>query len=266
MRILFFILFIITASCANNNSTNNSTTITTNSIADTTHHFVLDIVKPKQKKFKKLYDLLQKSNVLTNFINRINKRVAFPTDVKIEVVECDEVNAYYFSDSSKISICYEFLEYGMSLQHKDNTEEEKLLFSTAFTMLHEMGHAMIDKLDLPITGKEENAADELAMIILMSDTTDDTYFAAIDGTMQFYEDALQEDLTAYNYYDTHAPSLERYYDMLTMIVGADSVFAANMVGEGKYQLHPERAEVAEDEYFKKLDSWKRLLGTAWKEN
>jgi hypothetical protein len=108
--------------------------------------------------------------------------------------------------------------------------------------------------------------DELAMVLLMSDTTEETYHAAVEGAMQFYEDALDEDLKKYPYYDVHAPSIERYYDMLTMIVGADPESAKEFVGENdKFKLHPDRAENAEYEYTKKLNSWKTLLGAAWRE-
>jgi Putative metallopeptidase len=227
--------------------------------------FKLSIEKPENEEFNYIYDLLQKTDVLENFINDINERIEFPGEVVIRIAECDEINAFYEADNSTITICYEFLDHAMSIQDEDVPKEERLLNAAAFTLLHEMGHAMVDKLNLPITGKEENAVDELAMVILMSDSTDVAYVAAIEGAMQFYEDALDEDLEKYPYYDVHAPSLERYYDMLTIIVGAEPTTAEEFVGEGKYQLHPDRAESAEDEYYKKLDSWKSLLGDAWKE-
>jgi Putative metallopeptidase len=227
--------------------------------------FKLSIEKPEKEEYNYIYDLLQKTDVLQNFINQTNERIEFPGEVVIKFAECDEINAFYQADNSTITMCYEFLDHAMSIQDEDVPKEERLLNAAAFTLFHEMGHAMVDKLNLPITGKEENAVDELAMVILVSDSTDVAYVAAIEGAMQFYEDALDEDLEKYPYYDVHAPSLERYYDMLTIIVGAEPTTAEEFVGEGKYQLHPDRAESAEDEYYKKLDSWKSLLGDAWKE-
>jgi hypothetical protein len=48
--------------------------------------------------------------------------------------------------------------------------------------------------------------------------------------------------------------------MLTIIVGAYPDLAEEFVGENdKFKLHPDRAEHAEFEYNKKLNTWKTLL-------
>ena len=237
-----------------------------NTVLATETDFKLIVEAPESAEYNDIYELLKTEDVLEKFINGMNKRVEFPGEVAIKVTECGETNAFYHSETSTISICYEFLRRTMDLQDADLNPKDKLLNATAFMFLHEMGHALVDKLNLPITGKEENAVDELAMILLMSDTTDATYFAAIEGAVQFYHDALEEDLSAFPYYDTHAPSLERYYDMLAIIVGAYPATSDEFVGENnKFKLHPDRADNAEYEYNRKLNSWKTILGTAWRE-
>ena len=229
--------------------------------------FQLTVEKPKNAEFDEIYELLQTENVLQDFIYAMNERIEFPGEVTIKVVECGEDNAFYNPEDASISICYEFLQHAIAMQDEENIpKREKLLHAAGFTFLHEMGHAIVDKLKIPITGKEENAVDELAMVILMSDTSDATYYAAIEGAMQFYRDALEEDLRKYPYYDTHAPSIERYYDMLSIIVGANPESAKEYVGKkDKFKLHPDRAETAEADYEQKLANWKKLLGKAWKQ-
>jgi Putative metallopeptidase len=227
--------------------------------------FRIKIEKPESAEYNELYELVKKETVLEDFVRSMNNRIEFPGEVTIKIEECGEDNAFYNPADSTISICYEFIDHMMSIQDEKMPKSERLLYATAFTLLHEMGHAMVDRLDLPITGKEENAVDELAMVILMSDTTDLTYYAAIEGAMQFYYESLDENVKKYPFYDVHAPSIERYYDMLALIVGSDPEGHKDLVGEKKDQLHPDRAEHAEDDYHKKLDSWQRLLGDAWKE-
>jgi hypothetical protein len=269
LSICLIALFLGGTSCKQNAS-NTSESQTTSGDAKNRKaaeiDFKLVVEKPKSAEFNEIYALLQKEDVLQNFINGMNDRIEFPGEVAIIVTECGENNAFYNPENSTISICYEFLQHTMAMQDEKLSPKEKLLNATAFTFLHEMGHALVDKLDLPITGKEENAVDELAMVLLMSDTTDETYFAAIEGAVQFYQDALDEDLHKFPYYDVHAPSIERYYDMLTIIVGANPESEKEFVGENdKFKLHPDRAENAEYEYNKKLNSWKTLLGAAWRE-
>lgn len=261
---LFLILFL--NACQQNAPHSSEQTTAIDTVSKAEIDFKLVVEKPNSAEYDDLYALLQQEDVLEKFINGMNKRVEFPGEVVIKVTECGETNAFYHSETSTISICYEFLRRTMDLQDADLNPKDKLLNATAFMFLHEMGHALVDKLNLPITGKEENAVDELAMILLMSDTTDETYFAAIEGAIQFYHDALEEDLSAFPYYDTHAPSLERYYDMLTIIVGSNPEAHADFVGENDpFKLHPDRADDAEYEYNKKLAAWKTILGTAWRE-
>ena len=50
-------------------------------------------------------------------------------------------------------------------------EEDRLKFvfaNTVFVLFHELGHGLIHEFDLPVLGEEEDAADTIASIILLS--------------------------------------------------------------------------------------------------
>lgn len=49
---------------------------------------------------------------------------------------------------------------------------------------HEVGHALVDVLELPITGKEEDAVDQLSTYVLVEDA-DGGEVAALDGAVAF---------------------------------------------------------------------------------
>lgn len=66
--------------------------------------------------------------------------------------ECGEVNAYYIPAIAHITLCQELLDQGLGL--------------TRFVVAHEMGHAIINQLDIPYTGLEEMAADEIGAVVL----------------------------------------------------------------------------------------------------
>lgn len=265
-RLTFILFLCISVGCQKNASPSTNSNATSNALNENGFSEKISVIAPKDAIHKPIYDLLMEDNSLDHFITEINHRIQLPEEVQIVVDECGEINAFYDGEQNQITMCYEFLDHTMSIQDTKIPEHERLLNSAAFTLLHEIGHAMVDKLDLPITGKEENAVDELAMIVLMSDTRDETFVAAIEGATQFYYDALEEDLTEFPYYDVHAPSIERYYDMLTIIVGAEPESTQDWVGEAEEQLHPDRAEFATAEYEQKLDAWQRILGDAWKQN
>lgn len=73
--------------------------------------------------------------------------------VIIDWQACDMVNAAYSPSTRHITICLETI-----------SKRPELL---PFFMAHELGHATIDQLDLPITGSEEVAADEYATYTLI---------------------------------------------------------------------------------------------------
>jgi Putative metallopeptidase len=272
--LLFTLLFCLALqSCQQHtpNSTQNATTDSTHSVKKgrsmaASNDFKLKIEVPKLKRHKAIYLLLQKEDIFQKFIHKMNERVAFPGEITIEIVECTEVNAFYYAETSTISICFEFLHRMMSIQEDWIPEREKLLNAAAFIFLHEMGHALVDKLEIPITGKEENAVDELAMLLMVTDEDDQTMWAALEGVLQFYQDALEEDFNDVPFHDTHAPNIERYFDMVMLLIGAHPDFEKDFVGtDDKLKLPPERAENAKLDFERKLWAWKILLGDAWRE-
>ena len=60
-----------------------------------------------------------------------------------------------------------------------------VLGNTVFILYHELGHALIDQLGLPVLGREEDAADNLASIMMIPEQADpmmdELIIAAADG-------------------------------------------------------------------------------------
>lgn len=135
-----------------------------------------------------------------------------------------------------------------------------ILGNTINTLFHEFGHGLVSELELPIVGKEEDAVDNLANIIMVAKTTDpaldqmlravaDDYFA--NG--QFSEDNGNEAAG----WDEHSPDKARAYDVICTLVGADPDTykeAADNAG-----MPTERQESCAGEYESKLAAWDKLL-------
>lgn len=65
----------------------------------------------------------------------------------------------------------------------DGSDEEKIdliLNLTEFVLYHEVGHALIDMLDIPVLGKEEDAVDGFAAVLATTMDLDDVALAAAD--------------------------------------------------------------------------------------
>ena len=135
-----------------------------------------------------------------------------------------------------------------------------ILGNTINTLFHEYGHGLVSELELPIVGKEEDAVDNLANIIMVGKTTDpaldqmlravaDDYFA--NGN---FSEESGETTAAW---DEHSPDKARAYDVICTLVGADPEAykeAADNAG-----MPPERQEACAGEYEARLNAWDKLL-------
>lgn len=220
----------------------------------------LTFLEPINEDYQELYEIIRNQKPLTHLLDDITDRLNITEPIQVYFDECDESNAFYDPETREITFCYELLYDMVALQDDSVSMDVKISRATSFTLLHELGHALIDQLAIPVTGKEENAADELAMILLLTSPKDETLDAAFEGVLQFYDDALNEDLRQYPFYDAHAPSIERFNDMMALYVGAFPDDSEDLIGEDEdYKLSPDRAASAPDEFMQKVKNWQILL-------
>jgi len=110
------------------------------------------------------------------------------------------------------------------------TVEEFLVANTLWTLLHETAHALIEELDIPLFGHEEDAADQVATIALLHGTTDlgvpesipevDVVIAAAQAWRIEWELEEREGVQA-AYWDTHPLDIQRFYNMMCLLYGSD---------------------------------------------
>ncbi|WP_162798587.1 DUF4344 domain-containing metallopeptidase [Sulfitobacter sp. SK012] len=117
---------------------------------------------------------------------------------------------------------------------------------------HELGHALIDVLGLPIMGQEDDAADT-ASILLINATFDDdrateiAYYAAIAFEAESATDSPE---TAW---DVHGAELQRFYNLVCLFYGADVEDREDFARD--LGLPEERAETCQEEFELAIDSW-----------
>jgi hypothetical protein len=122
----------------------------------------------------------------------LSRIVAWPSEMTLAVGECGRPNAYYRKDRRAIVLCYEFLDQLLTKFPTDprlngKTESEKMQLSMgafAFVLVHELAHAMIDMFELPVLGREEDVADQIATHTLISSGLNDL---ALLGAVMFFD-------------------------------------------------------------------------------
>jgi hypothetical protein len=125
------------------------------------------------------------------------------------------------------------------------------------TFLHEGGHALFDMLKIPLLGREEDAADQLAAYYVLQ-FPKERKRRLILGSAYAYASELKvrssRDLSRrrfevgrhITFADEHGTPAQRLYNLLCVAYGSDKELFADVVDKG--YLPKERAEICEDEY------------------
>lgn len=187
----------------------------------------------------------------------LNNALILPLDIIVLFTSCNEANAFFDPDNTQIRICYELIEYFEDI-FTDNDSSiprgTKVVDSTLFVFYHEMGHALIDVLKLPVTGKEEDAVDQLAALILLESGQADV---ALNGARFFFIEGAQANVEDLAFWDEHSLDLQRFYNLVCLIYGKDIQKYGPLITE-EY-LPEERASRCTEEYTQTLNSWNALL-------
>ncbi|HIF50364.1 MAG TPA: hypothetical protein EYQ42_02320 [Thiotrichaceae bacterium] len=125
------------------------------------------------------------------------------------------------------------------------------------TLHHELGHALIHVLDITITGKEEDAVDGMAtmLVILTNQTGSEIALSAADLFDLEGEDI--KEFTTEDIWDEHSLDFQRFYNTICMIYGSDSTQYQYLIKE--LEITQDRAEMCIDDFQRQSKSWKKLL-------
>jgi hypothetical protein len=214
--------------------------------------------------------LLQDNHVLEDLAADINQTLKLPEDIPLHGSQCDQANAFWNPNEKTITICYEDADLGQKIFTKagDPDPDASAIGSEDATFYHETGHMAITLYDLPVTGREEDVADQLAAYILLtpgdSGKVDAESVQAVkDFARAFAASAdARTELGAADFADVHSLDQQRVYNLQCWIYGSNPDANADMVTSG--QLPEDRASGCPDEW-KQLDhAWSTLLDDHWK--
>jgi len=205
--------------------------------------------------------VLKESNFFDEIGNAVTAEVDLPRDLPVVVATCQTPNAFYDPENVQVVFCYEMFGLLAQVFYEPEASDEEvgnaLLGAAAFIFLHEMGHALVDQLDIPVTGREEDAVDDLATLILLAGNAEDALFAALDS-FQTLSDQMETGDVDLPFWDEHSFHAQRVYSIACLIYGSNPEAYAGMVGEEG--LPEERAVRCPAEYQQKYSAWDRLLG------
>jgi hypothetical protein len=130
----------------------------------------IDYVAPANPEHKPLHDLLKDNQALER-VREVLLPVRWPRTLRLELRGCaGESNAWY--EDAVVTVCYEYLDdmwrsANSSRRPAAIAREDAFVGPFADVFLHEASHALFDLLKIPLLGREEDAADQLAAFYVL---------------------------------------------------------------------------------------------------
>lgn len=131
-------------------------------------------------------------------------------------------------------------------------QRDFVLANIEFTLLHEIAHVLIWELNLPVFGREEDAADNIAVIALLMLEENGGGNGVLDKLQSVAEGwkiewrQVEDDQIDLAYWDLHSLEIQRFYNIACLVYGADPENREQVLQATA--LPADRAEFCHDEY------------------
>jgi hypothetical protein len=227
-----------------------------------TNQVRVNYVAPENPKHQQLYELLKERKSLEK-LQEFLSPFRFQWELDLTLTGCDgEADAMYADD--EIEICYEYIEDLQKYMATETTPAgieplDTLIGPFVDTVLHEFAHALFDYHDVPILGREEDAADQVSAYIYLHLGKDEAR-RLIMGTVYTYMQEVQDtdppDMEEYA--DEHSTTEQRTINLICMAYGADPELFKELPGLAGIPQY--RIDICEEEYELFTLAYNRLIG------
>ncbi|WP_407529952.1 DUF4344 domain-containing metallopeptidase [Methylobacterium oryzisoli] len=217
---------------------------------------------PKKAAFREIYESMRRQRVLER-VGAIVGLARLPTRLTYRLKECaGEPNAWYAPESRSVTLCYELVAGVHKVAPKTRSpagvsHHDAIVGPVAQILMHESGHALFDLLRVPIFGREEDAADQLASYALLQLGGREAR-TVVNGSAYFFATTgKSEPIDHGGFADVHGFSWQRFYNLACLAYGSDEKRFGYVVAKG--YLPKERAEGCGEEYDQVAFAFDRLI-------
>lgn len=226
--------------------------------------------------------LLRENETLEEISEALTDAFVLPREVNLMARECGLANAMFDIDEHEVVFCYElagrlgdiYTRHVLGIEEtgartaqpatpEQIEEADRFAVSDAIlTMFHEAGHMLVGELNLPVLGREEDATDAIATIVLLRQDEDrDLAIAyledAIEGWFRRGVSDREQHAFARLVNDSHSLSDQRGYQIACFMYGSDGEEFEYVAD--RYAFSEDRREYCEMDYALAERSWQRLL-------
>jgi hypothetical protein len=189
---------------------------------------------------------------LLEMVGALLSSFRLPRELAVEARGCDGREAAWYGFGRAV-FCYEYVE--LILRHSPKVatpggvqRADAIVGAVLDTILHEAAHGIIEILDIPVLGREEDAADFFSIYLLLQFPAEDAR-RLIQGVAFTVGSEAREDLEEMqrpqDFAGSHGLNAQRHYNVLCLAYGANPALFDHAVPAG---LPPGRARNCGDEW------------------
>jgi Putative metallopeptidase len=196
----------------------------------------------------------------------ITVQVRLPRNVTWVMEDCGVANAFYSPTNHSITICNEFTTaLGKTFTKTGLPPEEAVvpvIYTVIFTLFHEVGHMLIHELNLPITGREEDVADQFSAHVFLdwfSVDAETTAFGqkVVESASKWFAVNKSDVGDLGTFMDEHSLNEQRFLSLLCMLYIKDPDEYASIVSQIGFTSS--RLRTCRSESAQITKSWNTLL-------
>ena len=229
--------------------------------------FIVEHMAVQNPRYNELDRQIKEDKTLEKAADRLNRSLILPQDIYMRTKDCGQSNAFYNPQDVSITICYELMEHFYkifrSVGDTDQKAYDSMFDAITFVFLHEMGHALVDQYQLPVTANEEDASDRLSSFVCIEELGDDGVRAILAAADAMRIESKMKTKTERDMADEHLLQEQRFFNSLCMVYGSNPEKYANIREKG--YLPEDRAVRCPSEYDRTANSWSELLAP-WRKN
>lgn len=252
---LALLLVLLVASCSIDNDVSSDT-------RDDTAQAQVIYESPADADEAAIATRLQEAGDVEALVAFINETFDLPQP--LDIIFGGEYGPLYDPETNEIYIPYTFLievqERFAVAEYADSmgvTAEEATTHALMHTLFHELAHALIAMYELPIVGREEDAADSLATLLLIEFYEDGRDIAISAADLFDLESADRDEFGEEDFWGEHSLDAQRYYSILCHVYGSDPEAYDHIRTDTGFS--DERAELCIQEYETLARNWFLLL-------
>ena len=171
-------------------------------------------------------------------------------DVKVTTHNFD-----VYLKSNELGCCYRSAAGPVIVMRPDLPAQTEL-----DVFLHEAGHATFSSLQIPLFGRQEDAADQFSTYMMLRFDKAEARRLILGSAYQYKGDLASPTITVkqQNFADEHGTPAQRFFNLLCTAYGSDPKLFADVVAKGF--LPEDRAVGCEREYIQLSHAFRTLIG------